>query len=235
MGPLELFSQFFFVGVDILSTTLHPKTKAILAQIGDSTKGVVDTDAVETWSPSGFVSRAAPAVAGKSACQAFGVRLPGRAIILATRDLRSSAIAGALKPGEFCLYCTVGQARIIGKIDGSITRYTKVGNAPGGVDISDTLGPDGWKLTTPWGQISLGPGGFMATVEGAGALVITPDGKINLSGKAVAIQGMVASIGGSVATCIGDKCVPVPGVNNAIAGVSGITGVPAPTVYVSIT
>jgi hypothetical protein len=223
MEQTELFSQFFFVGVDVLSTTIHPTTKAILAQTGDATKSVVESDGVEWWQTAGVSSRAAKAVAGKAACQAIGLKRGSRDIIFATRDLRSSTIYGALKEGETCVYATTGQARLLFKADGSQEALTTDDNTTSGVTMTKYFGPDGFRLTLPWGQMSFDKNGFMVSVEGGGALIITPDGKAKLMATKVSVEGSLVAVSGSVKTVLGPKAAIVPRIG-ALFGLSSPGG-----------
>ena len=230
----NVVGQLLFVGKDILGTTLDPTTKALTAQIGDSTNSVVEKDSVEFVQQAGFCSRPAAATPGNASCQAVGFTRGNRSVITGTRDLRASSIYGNLKEGETCVYATTGAARILLKADGSITRYTTSDNTPQGVSISDTLGPNGWRLETPWGALVLNAQGFTVTFGGA-SVTLEPGGIARMAGNQVAMAGSIAAVAGSVATCLGSNCVPIPGVNTALVGAAGISGLPSPTVYIANT
>jgi hypothetical protein len=160
----ETFGYLFDIGVDVLSTTLDQATGTILAQLGDVTKGRVDSNTAELWQAPGLASRPALPDAGKASCQALVLKRSSHDIIFAMRDLRSTAIYANLEPGATCLYATgMSQARALLKADGSARMMTTDSNAAGGNVVYEGVssyytGIDGqrhlggeWRVYGPWG------------------------------------------------------------------------------------
>jgi hypothetical protein len=233
----DVFSQLFDIGKDVLFTSVNSTTKAILAQFGDSTKEVPESNKAAWWQHTGFTSRPSAPTQGNSSCQALVLKSGSRDIIFATRDTRGATIYGNLKEGETCVYASKGQARVLLKADGSVTRLTTSDNTAAGTTISDRLGPDGWRLTLPWGEISFTSDGISLSVDGAAALTLTPAGIAHLIGTQVAMHGSIAAIVGDVCTTVGPKPIPTPGIpgpNSAMVGLTGIAAVPSTNVYISL-
>jgi hypothetical protein len=207
MNGREIFGQLFDIGKDILTTYLSKATNVILAQIGDSTLSTPDSDAAEWWQQTGFASRPAKPSKGNASCQCISIKNGDRDCIIATRDTRDASIYGALKDGETCIWASGGVARTFWKANGSITRYTE---ASDGTSITDVLSPNGWVLTTPWGQLSLTASGLIFSVEGGCALTMTPEGIAKLLATQIGVQGSLVAVSGSVATVLGPNATPTP-------------------------
>lgn len=206
----EGFGQLIDIGLDVLSAVIDATTKIPLLQIGDAVSSTAMADRAEHWQQAGFTSIPAAPTAGSPSCQVISIKQGGRRAIIATRDARASTIYGSLKPGETCVYATAGQARVMLKKDGSITRVTTSDNTPGGVTISDRLGPDGWTLTTPWGELSLTAQGLSLMVSGAGAITISPEGILKMFATQASLQGSLVCVSGDTATVLGPKATPTP-------------------------
>lgn len=196
----------FLVGVDILRTTISSKTKRILAQIGSVTGKTTDADNVEWVQHSGWVSLPPEPEAGKAAAQGWGIRQGGTDFIFASQDARGLALAGQLKPGEFCAYAPgadgKSQGRILGKQDGSVHIFTKEGNVEGGKGIAISVGSDGAiSIASSEGNaVLLGADGSVKVFNASGALQIKPDGHVKIaSGSKVEISGASITLGGPAA------------------------------------
>jgi phage gp45-like len=227
------FAHMLNVGFDIMSVALDAVTKAIVAQIGDSTNENVDHDAAEWWQHTGFASMPAPPTQGASSCQGIAIKHSDRDMIIASRDLRGSMIYGNLKPGETCVYASSGAARVLLKRDGSIALYTTVDNTPTGTSISFILSPtEGVILATPWGGFTLTPGnGWVITGPGSAALTLSAL-TATLAGTQVEVNGSLVAVSGTIGTFLGPLATPTP-VTAALHGPVGLAGVASTTVFIS--
>ena len=235
LDPGQTFAHLFVVGADILATTLDGQTKTIRAQLGNSTDGTVVSQSVEWWQHAGFASRPAKATKGGTSCQAIAIRTNDHDVIVATRDTRGTGIYGNLKDGETCVYAAGSQARTIYKADGSITHLTTSDNTPNGTTIAETLGPDGYHLTTPFGGLSIDATGVTLTA-GQAAITLSPAGIAKVLGQQVEVQGQIALVAGQIATCIGPAAAPTPGVlgpTSAVHGPTGVAGAGSSNVFIS--
>ncbi|HVH44838.1 MAG TPA: hypothetical protein VM925_20935, partial [Labilithrix sp.] len=126
-------------GFDVLTTTVDKVTKKITAQLGSVVGKTTDTDGAEWWQHYGLATRPPKPEAGKAAAQAVVVRMGDHDICIASQDLRGLELYGALDHGETCLYSAGadgnGQARVLLKKDGSVSLFTKQGNAAGGTGM----------------------------------------------------------------------------------------------------
>lgn len=141
-----------FVGADCLNSIVSTATGAILYQIGDAVSGVVESDNAQAWFPTGLVSRAAVATQGQPSCQATGLRLGDQDIILATQDLRGTAIQGNLGAGETCVFAPGSQASIFLKSTGGVTAMTTDDNTPTGNAVYISLSPTEHRFHAPFGD-----------------------------------------------------------------------------------
>ena len=210
MHKTDAFSYLFDIGQDILHAGLDPETNVALCQLGDSTAQTPDSDAAELWQTPGVWSLPAAPTPGQPACQAVCLKRSDHDIIIATRDVRNSSIYGNLKPGETCVGASTGQARTLYKANGSINHIVTSDNTPGGTMFSESLGPDGFSLVTPWGGITINSAGITITAGNA-ALVLTAEGDAKLIGQTASVNGSVAAIAGTVMTMIGPEATPVTG------------------------
>ena len=230
-GVHGTFSYLFDVGKDVLFAAIDAATKTILCQLGDSTKQVPDSDQAEIWGPPGLWSLPAPPTQGGSSCQALTIKHSDRDIIFATRDLRRSSIYGNLKSGETCVGANIGQARTIYKADGTITDVTTSDNTPGGTTISQTVGPEGYTLSTPWGGITINSQGITITA-GQAALMLTASGDAKLIGQTATVHGSVAALVGDVITTVGPK--PAAPATPCLYGPTALAGLPSSNVFISV-
>lgn len=217
----------FLVGTDVLLTKLADNGK-ILAQIGcvgsgsgDASGASTAADNVEWWQHVGFASRPSKPDPGKAAAQAFVIRQGGNDIAIASQDVRSLAMYGALKDGETCIYAAgadgKAQARSLYKADGSIHHYTRKGNTEGGTGMAIIMDATAGAITIVndkgFGLI-INSDGVMLTAGSAG-LTLKSGGDITLAGTG---QTQVDGAG----VCLGS--LAVPGVNSALTGVTGVAG-----------
>ena len=195
-------AQLFEVGKDILATYLDKATNVILAQIGDSTQSVPDSDAAEWWQHTGFASRPAKPTPGNASCQGIHYKRGDRDCIIASRDTRSSQIYGNLKDGETCVYASTGAARLLFKSNGAIVAYTTNDNTEGGTGVQVYIGPDKIQLMNAYGAITIDSTGISLT-SGQAGLTLGQDGAAHLLGQTAAVSGSAVSVSGQVATSIG--------------------------------
>ena len=161
----------FAVGANILNTVTDPVTGTILAQTGSVNEEYSASDNAEWWQHVGFASRPAFPVAKSSAAECIAVRCSDRDRIIATRDVRGQAIYGNLADGECCVYAPIGQARILLKVDGSVSIVTTSDNTATGNTLKRSLSPDplqGIVDYSPWGYAKLNSTGYhLMTSSGA--------------------------------------------------------------------
>jgi hypothetical protein len=209
------------VGIDILTTTVDPKTKKILVQLGDVHRESTDTDNAELWQQTGFASRPPKPEAKKTAAQAAVFKAGDHDIVFATQDLRGLVLYGQLDHGETCVYAAgpdgTGQARALFKKDGSINLFTKKGNATAGagMGIFITVGGAISMASHNGAAILLEEDAAIKMFNGSGGIQIKPDGHIKIaSGSKVEISGASITLGGPSALPIAIG----PNVVTAIAG-----------------
>ena len=226
----DVFSYLLDIGQDVLFAGLDKMTNTILCQLGDATQQTPDSDAAELWQTPGVWSLPAAPTQGSPSCQAICIKHSDRDIIIATRDLRSSAIYGNLKAGETCVGASTGQARTLYKANGSINHVTTSDNTSGGMTISEHLGPDGYVLSTPWGGITINSQGITIT-SGQAAVILTAGGDAKLLGTTATVHGSVAAIVGDVLTTVGPK--PAAPATPCLYGLTGLTAIPSTNVFIS--
>jgi hypothetical protein len=230
----QAFGYLFDVGKDILFAGLDKATKTILCQLGDATNQVADSDQAELWQQPGFWSLPAPPTQGKPSCQAVVLKRSDRDIIIATRDLRSSAIYGNLKPGETCVGASVGQARTLYKANGAVVHYTTQNNQAGGPGVSSYTGPDKIQLVIGACSITLDPTAGITISTGAAAITLDPSGNLKVMGTQVGVQGSAVAIAGTVGTFLGRTPTAVTGVAYGPPG-AGPVALASASVFVSPT
>jgi len=149
------------IGTDVLSTALNSKNGAISAQLGDSVNGETTADGAEWIQHVGFASRPADAEPGKSACQVLSMERTDRDVCFASRDLRGTALYGALGTGETCVYAggprSTGTGLLTLKDDGTtatITMGVKQGNSSGGTPVQIEVKSDG-NITIETGSVTI--------------------------------------------------------------------------------
>lgn len=200
--PYDL-AGLFFIGKDVLTTTVNKVTRKISAQIGSVRGEVAESDNVEWWQHVGFASRPSKPTKGRAAAQALGINRGDYDIAFASQDVRSLAIYGELDHGETCLYAAGedgdAQARILLKKDGSIGLYSLQGNVAGGASVTVQVLPSGAiNLAGPFGGISIADG-KTTILSGAGAGVQLDANGVTLVGQTVVANGSVV-LGDATAT-----------------------------------
>lgn len=236
MTERTALGDIFSIGLDVTSCKIDPTTGAMLAQLGDATGAEADSDAAEIWQQAGIASLPAPPSSGTSSCQALAIRRTDRDIIFATCDKRATSTYGKLNPGETCVFATVGQARTLYKADGHVVDMTTSDNTPTGKTHTSSLGPDGFKVVTVFGGLSIDENGITLTLaNGQGALTISPAGEVKLMGVLVSVLGQVVGIAGKTATCLGSAAAPTlaPGPTSVLIGPVGSSGVASRSVFCS--
>lgn len=202
--------QLFLFGQDVLSAGLdaNSTTSVIVAQIGDSIAGTVESDNCEWWQHAGLASiPSSPTPDGKAA-QCLAIRQTDRPVVFASRDLRMSQIYGNLKPGETCLYAGgatgTAQGKVLLKADGSVTLGTTDSNAAGGNAIFLRVSPaNGLEFVSPWGTMSFGPNGFKLRVGAFGpeirAYIMAPalPGPLSALQSVIKVKGAFVKIDGT--------------------------------------
>lgn len=162
-------SGLVHVGLDLMSMALSKLTGKILLQTGDVARNVSDIDGVESWQHVGWASTPSKPDAGKAAAQGVILKTSDRDICIASQDLRCFDLYGNLDYGEFCAFAGgedgKAQGRVIGKKDGSVTRFTTDTNTAAGKSVYDRVKPDGFDWVAPWGSIRFDRSGFHVVHE----------------------------------------------------------------------
>jgi hypothetical protein len=227
----KAFEHLLNVGADVMAVVLDSVTNAIVAQLGNATTENVDHDGAEWWQHTGWASMPAAPTQGAASCQAIAIRHSDRDMVVASKDLRAAKIYANLKPGECCMYATVGAARQFCKANGHVVQYTTVNNDQTSTSHSTDLGPDGFHLVTSFGALSLDKNGFTVTL-GSASITISPTGVITIAGQQVEVNGSVVAVSGVAGTFIGPAATPNP-IAAAIYGPAGVMGVASTTVFIS--
>lgn len=163
----------------------------------------------------------------------FG-KSPGGSVILVS-DNPNPALIGNLKDGETAIASPDGKARILFKKENdAVVLYTEDAD---GKSVMIYVGKDKIQIANGAASLTLDPtaGITLSTASGGGGLTMTPTGQTTLSGQLLSLYGQLVAIAGEVGLFLGKDCVPMPGVNNALLGASGVTGLPAVRVYISPT
>lgn len=200
--PYDL-AGLFFIGADILTTTVNKVTRKILAQTGSVVGEIVDADNVEWWQQVGFASRPSKPTKGKAAAQGLGIRRGDYDICFASQDVRCLAIYGELDHGETCIFAAgsdgTAQGRILLKKDGSVGIYALQGNAAGGASVTIQVLPSGViNLAGPFGGISIADG-KTTMLSSAGAGVQLDANGVTMIGQTITANGSVV-LGDATAT-----------------------------------
>lgn len=168
-------------GLDVLASTVDAVTNVVTLVLGDaqSTTGATESTGVEAWYPPGYCAIPAPPTKGSPSAQVLAMKQGDRDVVFATRDVRYASRYANLKPGEACVFATVGAARTLLKADGSITLYTTDDNTDSGKAVWFKLHPtDGFSFNAPWGSFTFDQlgwrvrhaGGFTLRAGGIGGL-----------------------------------------------------------------
>lgn len=157
---------------------------------------------------------------------------PGSSVILAA-DNPNPELIGNLKPGETGIASPQGKGRILFKKDNdAVVLYTEDDD---GKSVQLYVGKDKIQLGNAVGSLTFDATNGLTLTAGSCSLTFALDGTTTLAGTLLNCFGQIASLAGLYATCLGEGCTPVPGVNNAIYGTSGMTGIPAVRVYIAPT
>ena len=211
-------------GIDILNSVVDVTTRTILVMLGDSVTSSGESDNAEWIQHVGFASRPSQPSPGQPSAQAVILRSSDRDVCIASSDKRCQQIYGSLDYGETCIYGPGvdgnGQARALFKKDGSVSLYTRVGNAAGGQGMLISLDATNNRATMinglGFGIIADANG--VTITSGAAGLKLGADGSISLVGTAnVQIDG--------TGIVLGSLAVPVA--NAALHGPVGIAGIPS--------
>ena len=139
---------------------------------------------------------------------------------VAARDTRCADVVGKLKSGETAMYCTGGNADTRSRV---ICKPNLAAIILGKGKAIVSLDGKNEKLTiTGWGRIfemSEANGITLGGKNGKGGIKIDDNGNVFIWGTSVNLGGMMTP--GTPATAV-------------IMGPSGITGVPAPNVYITM-
>lgn len=225
------FEDSIIAGVDILRTTVDPKTKRVTAQTGSVIAKTVASENAEWWQHVGIKSLPPEPVGGKTAAQAIGFCQGGHDILFASCDERGLELAGELKPGETCVYAAgkdgKGQARALFKQNGSVTLFTRKGNVAGGMSLQVQLDAEngavrafndlGFALIIDANGIVLSAKDASLTLSASGNISLVGKGKVQIDGSGI----MLGAVG-------------VPGVNSALVGPTGLVGVASAKVLIAL-
>jgi hypothetical protein len=200
--PYDL-AGLFFIGKDILTTSVNKVTRKILAQTGTVVGEIAESDNVEWWQHVGFASRPSKPTKGKAAAQALGINRGDYDICFASQDVRCLAIYGELDHGETCIFAAGSdgnaQGRILLKKDGSVGIYALQGNAAGGASVTIQVLPSGViNLAGPFGGISIADG-KTTMLSSAGAGVQLDANGVTMIGQTITANGSVV-LGDATAT-----------------------------------
>lgn len=216
------------IGVDVLSTTLSATGK-ILAFLGDAKNKLATSDRASWVQHVGFASRPGTPTVGKNACQSVVVRRSDQDVVIASSDSRTQAMYGSLSDGETAIFAGgadgTAQARIILKADGSANVYTRAGNTAGGAGMVLQLDAsnNAVRMLNGLGFGIIADADGVTITAGAASLTLGADGTASLVGTAqTQVDGATIMLGS----------IGVPGVNSAIRGPTGLSGVASPKVLI---
>lgn len=231
------------VGLDILASTLDAATNVVTCMLGDAqgnSAGPTDSTNAEFWFPPGWCAIPADPTPGQPSAQAFAVRQGDVDIVLGVRDARFANQYANLRAGEFAAYATAGQARIVGKADGTVTIFTTADNTKGGKAVFFTVGPDGFKFVAPFGSFIFDSTGWRVRHQGgfnlkAGAIGGLPGplsalgGYFNVTAPMMKFQAPLVMLGNGPAynPCtysLAENPLTTPGVPHTAIGFGAPTG-----------
>jgi hypothetical protein len=191
------------VGQDVLNTRIHPKTKKMLAQLGDVVHETTDTDNAEIWFAPGMFARPSKPEAGKTAPQSVSLCAGDHDIVIAMTDERGRELQATLDYGETGMYAAgpdgTAQARVLLKKNGTIAIFTKKGNTKDGVGIQIAVNADG-SITIAGSEgnaILLGSDGSIKAFNSSGGFSVSSSGVVKVSGSTqLALSAGSVAIGG---------------------------------------
>lgn len=128
-----------YVGEQVFAVSLNGQNIPV-AQIGDINSSYVEGTGANWFQHVGFCSLPAKAIGGTSAAECIYIRSTHTDSVIASRDIRSLSVYGAMKAGEVSIYGVGEQGTSQGiiqiKTDGSVLLSTKLGNVDGGNAVS---------------------------------------------------------------------------------------------------
>lgn len=188
------------------------------------------------WGTDGFYGIPAASDADGAAQALFFVDGNAKRVV-GTRDNRAVEKYGSLQPGDRAIIST-GDARLVLKNEAnSLTMYTELGptGSKDAVMIDVRGDASGGSMIIKCGKSTIamkqgvGPqAGEITLGNGLGGITIDALGNIIISGASVRVKGGTVLIGGATAE------IALPGVNNAIVGATGVTGVPSTSVFIGV-
>jgi len=223
-------------GHDVLGTSVNTTNGAISAQIGDSVAREVSCDNAEWIQHVGFASRPSSAEPGKSACQVLSIETTGRDICYASRDLRGTAIYGALGAGETCIFAngpnTNGTGIVLLQDDGRdavITLRVKRSNVSSGEPVTLKLKSNG--------KVEIVTGPCSVTIDGQNGSIVVQGQHVNLEAATVELGASAAAgvmLGPQTQTFLNSYQAIMVALAGALSG-GGIMPGPVPASLVPLT
>lgn len=197
--------------MDILLTEKDDATNTITAQLGNAGAKSVESVGAELWFPPGFCARPSAVSEGADpAAQALILKNSEHDIIIGTRDNRNNDKYAELKEGETSVFAAgkdgKGAAAIFLKESGDVTMSTSTTGKTDGSGLTQTLGPKGFDVNTPYGHLHLGEdklelfhhSGARITMFGVGGLPIPGvKSQIMIDADMITINGSVVNLGKS--------------------------------------
>jgi len=219
---------------DVLSSEVEGGE--VRVDLGDNRDGETLTEGAQYWGVDGFYSM--PATPDEAGCAQALFMVDGNARrCIGSRDMRTVNKYGSLQPGDRAIIST-GDARFVLKNEAnSLTMYTEMGpegdrnavmvdirgdSAGGTVIIKCGAGAFTMKQPAPGvpAEITIG--------NGLGGISIDSAGGVKINGTSLRLSGGIVLIGGLSGEA------PLPGVNSALVGATGVTGVPSTSVFIGV-
>ena len=178
---------------------------------GDDQDGQTGTD-VEVWGQAPVLYVPADPDDGGS-CQALTTEIGGVPLCLATRDLRAVDAMPALPRGGAAFVCPTGRGGFFSNPDGSMGMLQR--GVSGAKDALLVFEPDGtFNLSTPWGQMVLGPDGWQVILANGQCIAIGAD--------AFTVTGTQASIATSSVALGATAAAPLAAVSGGVVPVNNV-------------
>lgn len=218
---------------DVLHSTAEKGE--VRVNLGEDTTGEGERGDVQVWGADGFIARP-NAPSDKGACQAIYVVDGQQQRVVAFRDNRFAAQAGAMDEGDR-LVVTDGPPRFyLKKKRQRVGLYTESKDAPpvGGKGMTVDLDGEGNIVQLKFGGCVLVADGQKWTITAANgsansSIVIDPAKGVTITGGAIYLDGGVVTVG-----LTGGTLRPgIPGVDSAIYGPMGQAGVASSSVFIA--
>lgn len=216
---------------DILASELEDNG-TITLQLGDVVTNQVWSSRAMVAAPTGYYARPSKPTVGTQAAQARLMKTGTVDIVFGSRDSRQAEAYGNLAEGEICLAAGGADGYAMGKLlikaDGSLVMSTTDNNTHDGNGCYMKVGPDGWHLIFPFGQIHFIKQGLFITHESGATFKLgafnnpTSPNFISLNASKVKIDSPMTTIGPTIKN--GGKGVFMAPVVAPVASVE--TGVP---------